>query len=361
MFRPLFRQRPLATASLFALLTACTANNNANRTTDSAFEATVYRTSGGIPHIIADDWGSIGYGTGYAAAEDHLCKLARNALKFRGKLAANFGPGDGNLNSDFFFKLLEKEGIFEEAIDTEFERLFAGYAAGFNRYLRDKGIDNVSDPACSGADWVQPLSAEDQRLRLRGIIGQIAVLAIAFQQPLAFQKTPDTVSDGVCQLGEFGARRRLRPLEPNARSIGAIDVDTIQKEHVSVLARLAHTCSAPVSSDVSPKHVVAPSGSTLSMKLPTVGLEARPEVVSDSPHLTDTHRSAPPHSSRRSSVAQCKNSLALRLVRAMVSMSPCCSIENPSTGLPVLRMPSTTRPVQPGSIPMTTTATNRVR
>ncbi len=36
------------------------------------------------------------------------------------------------------------------------------------------------------------------------------------------------------QLGEFGARRRLGPLEPDARSIGAIDVDTIQNEHVKV-------------------------------------------------------------------------------------------------------------------------------
>ena len=65
-----------------------------------------------------------------------------------------------------------------------------------------------------------------QRPRLRGIIGQTAVLGIAFQQPLALQKSPDTVSDGVRQLGEFGARRRLGPLEPDARSIGAIDVDT---------------------------------------------------------------------------------------------------------------------------------------
>ena len=43
--------------------------------------------------------------------------------------------------------------------------------------------------------------------------------------------------------------------------------------------------------DVSPKQVVAPSGSILSIRLPTVGFEARPEVVSDSPHLHDTHSS----------------------------------------------------------------------
>ena len=56
-------------------------------------------------------------------------------------------------------------------------------------------------------------------------------------------------------------------------------------------ARVAQITSAPVSSDVSPKQVVAPSGSILSMRLPTVGLEASPDVVSDSPHLHETHSS----------------------------------------------------------------------
>jgi hypothetical protein len=40
----------------------------------------------------------------------------------------------------------------------------------------------------------------------------------------------------------------------------------------------------------------------------------------------------------------------------MVFRSPFCSIEKPATGLPVSAMPSTILPVQPGSMPMTTTA-----
>ena len=40
----------------------------------------------------------------------------------------------------------------------------------------------------------------------------------------------------------------------------------------------------------------------------------------------------------------------------MVAMSPWPSMPKPTTGLPVLAMPSTTRPVQPSSMPMTTTA-----
>ena len=129
----------------------------------AAFNATLHRTEGGIPHIIAEDWGSIGYGTGYAAAQDHFCTQSRNLLKFRGQLAQHLGPDDGNLDSDVFFALLEKLGIYDEVIDPEFDALFAGYAAGFNRHLREMGIDNISDPACRGAAWVQTMTAEDVR------------------------------------------------------------------------------------------------------------------------------------------------------------------------------------------------------
>ncbi len=40
----------------------------------------------------------------------------------------------------------------------------------------------------------------------------------------------------------------------------------------------------------------------------------------------------------------------------MMAMSPWPSMPKPTTGLPVLAMPSTTRLVQPSSMPMTTTA-----
>src|SRR6185295_280317 len=99
-----------------------------------------------------------------------------------------------------------------------------------------------------------------------------------------------------------------------------------------------------------------PLGTSLSYMLPTVGQEASPVVVSLSPHLVDTHSSEISHSSRSSSEAHCKKSLALWEAMAMVAISPCPSIPKPTTGLPLLAMPSTTRPVQPSSMPITTTA-----
>ncbi len=90
----------------------------------------------------------------------------------------------------------------------------------------------------------------------------------------------------------------------------------------SETARVAQTSSAPVSSEVSPKQVVAPSGSILSIRLPTVGQEPRPEVVSDSPHLVDTQRSEILQGWRCSSEAHCENSCAVCEAAATVLISP---------------------------------------
>src|ERR1044071_1843021 len=87
-------------------------------------------------------------------------------------------------------------------------------------------------------------------------------------------------------------------------------------------ARAAHTASAPVSSEVSPKHVAAPRGSIVSSRLPAVGHEARPDVVSLSPHLVETQSSSMRHGSRCSSEANWTYSCALYEAAAMVAMSP---------------------------------------
>ena len=87
--------------------------------------------------------------------------------------------------------------------------------------------------------------------------------------------------------------------------------------------------------------------------LPTVGQEASPVVVSDSPHLAAIHSSSRSHSTRTCPEVWCTNSLALREAAAIVAMSPLPSIQKPATGLPVAAMPSTIFCVQCGSMPMT--------
>ena len=58
----------------------------------SVYRAEVVRTTYGIPHITAEDFGSLGYGEGYVAAEDHVCNIADAMVTARGEQALYFGP-----------------------------------------------------------------------------------------------------------------------------------------------------------------------------------------------------------------------------------------------------------------------------
>src|SRR4051794_11882482 len=45
-------------------------------TSASAYNVSITRTGHGIPHLVADDWASLGYGYGYVTAQDNLCVVA---------------------------------------------------------------------------------------------------------------------------------------------------------------------------------------------------------------------------------------------------------------------------------------------
>src|SRR4051812_25942020 len=67
------------------------------------YDVEVRTTEYGVPHILGEDFGSVGYGMGWAHARDHLCTLADQIVKVRSERSKYFGPGDGgaNLDSDF--------------------------------------------------------------------------------------------------------------------------------------------------------------------------------------------------------------------------------------------------------------------
>ena len=58
----------------------------------SSYRATITRTSHGIPHVVADDWGSLGFGHGYATAQTNLCNLADTLVTGRGERSRWLGP-----------------------------------------------------------------------------------------------------------------------------------------------------------------------------------------------------------------------------------------------------------------------------
>ena len=141
--------------------------------------ATITRTSYGIPHVVARDWPSLGFGQGYAAAEDILCSLADTLVTGRGERSLFFGPdaryrdqvtlNATNRQADALFRNLRDRKVVEALLDdpvrgpgAEVRAMVEGYVAGINEHLADVGgADGISDPACRGAAHVRPAEPLD--------------------------------------------------------------------------------------------------------------------------------------------------------------------------------------------------------
>lgn len=171
--------KPCLLATLVALaISAC--GGGRSTPTGLTGEVTVTRTAAGVPHIEAADWFGLGYGYGYVAARDAICRIAEFYVTAAGERSRHFGadnsfafPANGftynNLNSDFFFQLIRAQGTVEQLASEapplgpgpQVHALFAGHVAGYNRYLEQTGVDQLSDPNCRGAAWVRPISIDD--------------------------------------------------------------------------------------------------------------------------------------------------------------------------------------------------------
>jgi acyl-homoserine-lactone acylase len=159
------------------------------------YDATIRRTGHGIPHIVGDDYGDLGFGFGYAHAEDNICTLADIYVTVNGERSRWFGPdgtwsfnGNGttndNLDSDFFYTSVNESGFIEDLLDQPpphgpsagIRDAVRGYVAGYNRYLDSVGgPDGIDDPRCAGQDWVRPITEMDAYRRFF----QLASLASA--------------------------------------------------------------------------------------------------------------------------------------------------------------------------------------
>ncbi|TDG12044.1 hypothetical protein E2F43_16945 [Seongchinamella unica] len=152
---------------------------------DFTYQATLTRTEYGIPHIVAEDWGSLGYGHGYAFAQDNYCMLITEIIRASGQSLEFFGEAQGSEDTDFIFSLVNNnsEGQLRERYLSQqpeyILELVEGYAAGYNRYLRETGVDNLpdTDPDCRGAHWVREIQAIDlwkyfRRIQLQGSTDQ---------------------------------------------------------------------------------------------------------------------------------------------------------------------------------------------
>ena len=141
---------------------------------DGVRRARITYTSHGIPHIVARDYESLGYGEGFATARTSVCNLADTVMTARGLRSRYLGPdkryNDGvtldatNLQTDTLFTDIRHRGVVRHLLadpkagpGRETRALVRGYAAGVNKYLRSiGGSRHVTDPGCRGRAWVRP-------------------------------------------------------------------------------------------------------------------------------------------------------------------------------------------------------------
>jgi acyl-homoserine-lactone acylase len=159
-------------AAALALAAGC-AGDLSGSGADGKMSAEIRRTAYGVPHIKADNYAGLGYGVGYAAAEDNICELAERMLTVSGERAKHLGAGENNanINSDVFHKRLIQTGELERLLggapgspDTpsaDARAVARGYAAGVARYVRDTGAGGITDPRCKDATWIREMTETD--------------------------------------------------------------------------------------------------------------------------------------------------------------------------------------------------------
>ncbi len=136
-----------------ATLLGCTAD------TGSRYNVDIRWTSYGIPHVKANDWGSLGYGFAYATATDGVCVFAREVARANGTLSADFGATDENLASDAFHRaIVTPERVQENAaaMSENMRNYSAGFVAGYNRFIEDNR--KKLPTGCAGEQWVRPIN-----------------------------------------------------------------------------------------------------------------------------------------------------------------------------------------------------------
>jgi acyl-homoserine-lactone acylase len=188
--------RQLTRLSLAGVLVGLSLAANARSQPEQA-SADIRRTSFGVPHIRADNERGLGYGIGYAYAQDNLCLLANEITTVNGERSRYFGPDQftveerENLVSDLFFNWLntpEAVSGFWQAQTPQVRDLIEGYVAGYNRSLAERRVQGLPQQ-CQG-DWVREITAQDlvkltRRLLVEGGVGQFAEALAGAMPPKA--------------------------------------------------------------------------------------------------------------------------------------------------------------------------------
>lgn len=160
---------------------------------DGKYEATIRRTTNGVPHVKADNLASAAFGAGYAQTQDNVCLLAEAIVKARSERAKYFGPGPDDINiiNDFSYKAQQiLSGAEEEYpnLSDETRAMIEGFAAGYNKYVNETPPENLA-AECRDQPWVKKITPVDLFAHYR-IVGQYASGAL-FATGAVFAAVPD--------------------------------------------------------------------------------------------------------------------------------------------------------------------------
>ena len=186
--------------ALAAMLAGC-----ASTPAPGSRSVTLERTLYGIAHITAPDYEGIGYGVGYAHAQDNVCQTAEHLLTLRGERSEFLGPqGTGelglgrmpNAQIDLFVRShMDDAALARAAADNspEVRMALRGYVAGYNRYLQDAGPNGLPE-ACRGKPWVRPMTQADfaratEMSMIQAGVGALAGAVLAATPPAPGTKT----------------------------------------------------------------------------------------------------------------------------------------------------------------------------
>ncbi|MFF4505164.1 penicillin acylase family protein [Streptomyces sp. NPDC001401] len=174
----------LLTASSALQATAAERPGRQEHPSHGGLSAVIRYTEYGIPHIVAEDYADLGFGTGWAQAADQVCLLADGYVTVRGERSRFFGPdaatdfslssASDNLSSDLYFRGVRQSGTVEKLLaepaplgpSRQVKDMLRGFAAGYNAWLAQ---NRITDPACRGKAWVRPITSTDVAARFYAI------------------------------------------------------------------------------------------------------------------------------------------------------------------------------------------------
>ena len=147
-------------------------------TGDHGHHAEVRQTTHGVAHVRAGSWGDLGFGQGWAGAQDHQPTIADQIVKVRSERARFHGAGaaDANLASDLGYLALgvvdRAEGL-RAAQEPWIREMVTGYVAGYNTFVTQARREGSLPDWCATAEWIRPIDELD----LYAYMGDVALMA----------------------------------------------------------------------------------------------------------------------------------------------------------------------------------------